>query len=178
MAEENDYQNVLNDINTEFPDFKLLNKSNSLLMKVINLLLIILSFGTAKEFMKSFVTTIGNVIYIPSDWNYWSTVSKIAVIRHERVHMRQSKKHGRFLFSVMYLFLPVPILFAGCRRKFEQEAYEESLRVYHSYYGKEYFTADVRERFISFFTSAAYLWIWVKRKDIEKWFDAFVSSLN
>lgn len=165
------YNSIINEIKLEFPKFKVVCKSDSWMMKVIDIFLKIVSFGQANKFMTVFVTTIGNTIYVPNSWDTLDDVFKISVLRHERVHMRQSKKYWFPFYSFLYLFVFFPVVFAWYRKKFEQEAYEESLRAMVDLQGKEILDKIDPEFFISQFTTGAYLWTWPFRKSITKWYN-------
>jgi hypothetical protein len=144
-------------------------------MRFLDVLLRVITFGTARGFMTNFITTIGYTVYVNKGWDDSSEVGKIIVLRHERVHMRQRRKYGSFLFSLMYLLLPVPCVFAYFRMKFEMEAYAETLRAIvelnegaiptlKTYGHKQYV--------VSFFTGPAYFWTWPFRRRVEAWYDA------
>ena len=100
------YDQLMVDIKTEFPEFKIVQKTNSNLMTVIALFLKILSFGQNKEFLTTYITTIGNTIYVPDDWNFRPWQPKYIIIRHERIHMRQNKKYGKIL-SIWERSIPI-----------------------------------------------------------------------
>lgn len=170
------YQDFIKEIKSEFPDFVVIPKNESKLMKVIDIALRIITFNQMKLFMTGFITTMGNKVYVPASWTQLDVRSQIEVLRHERVHMRQAKRYGRFLFSLLYLALPFPIGVAYFRKKFEQEAYEESLRVKYEYYGKKAFTPKLKESTLAHFTTAQYFWMWPWRKDLEKWYDEAVKK--
>ena len=91
--------------------------------------------------------------------------------------MRQRARMGWLWFSLSYLLLPCPILWAYFRMKFEMEAYEETIRGLVEHFGPTVLTADRRDIIISYFTTSAYLWTWPWKSRIEKWYDAFVASL-
>ena len=166
-------------IKTEFPNFKLVQKSESKLMQIIDVFLKIITFGQMRSFMRDFVTTIGTTVYVPSRWDTWPVPSKMAVLRHERVHMRQSRRYGRVLYSFLYLFFPLPVGLAYFRMLLEKEAYEESLRAYVEYYGLQIFKdGEVKDSMVKHFTTAEYFWMWPFRKSLEKWFDDVVDRLT
>lgn len=151
----------------EFPDFRVILKTDSAFMKVLS---VVLFFN--KGFMTYFVTTIGSRMWVPTDWTSWSDQARAAILRHERVHLRQQRRYGMLRYSLMYLLWPLPILLAKGRRDLEMEAYEESMAAYAEYWGKDYLEdSKVRERFIQYFTSSAYAWMWIRRSDIEAWYD-------
>lgn len=171
-----EYEKILFDVKSEFSSFEILPKNKSVLMKVIDAALRIITFGQMKNFMTRFITVIGNKVYVPDSWEDNTLTSKAEIIRHERVHMRQSKKYGRFLFSFLYLVVPFPIGIAYFRKKFEQEAYEESLKALYEYHGEKIFTPRLKEGMLAHFTTAQYFWMWPWRKDLEKWYEAAVEK--
>lgn len=172
-----EYQKILNETTNEFSDFEILPKNKSVFMKFIDSALRIITFGQMKNFMTGFITTIGNKVYVPDTWQNAALTSKAEIIRHERVHMRQAKRHGRFLFSFLYLMIPLPLGVAYFRKKFEQEAYEESLRALYEYHGESVFTPRLKDFFISHFVSASYFWMWPFRASVEVWYDETVKKI-
>lgn len=164
------------DIRAEFPDFRIVRKEDSRFMRLLDLLLKLITFGQMKDFMVSFTTTIGNTIYVPRTWAIRPPKSKMIILRHERVHMRQHQRFG-FWYSLSYLLLPLPTVWAYFRMKYEMEAYEESLRAVLEYYGAANFTAKTKESYISYFTGPQYFWTWPWRGRIERWYDGVVVRL-
>lgn len=177
MLSKEGYEKLLLEIKSEFPGFDVIKKSSSGLMKAIDMCLKILSFGQMKTFMSYFITTLGEKVYVPDDWDTYSTATKAITLRHERVHMRQAKKFGRFAFSLLYMLFPLPVLFAYFRTKFEKEGYEESLRAYNEYYGSKFFTPALKESIVRHFTTSEYIWMWPWRSKIEQWYDAVVDEI-
>lgn len=173
----NTYEKILVETKTEFSDFCILKKNESSLMKFIDVALKIITMGQMRIFMTGFITTLGQVVYVPEDWDIMTMSNKSVIIRHERVHMRQARKYSRFLFSVLYLFVPLPGGLSYFRKKFEQEAYEESLKAHYEYHGEKAFTPQLKENIISHFMSSQYFWMWPFRKNLECWYDKFVVKL-
>lgn len=173
------YTDLIRALLAEFPDFKIVPKRNSTLMKLADVFLRILSLGKMKAFMTNFITVMGNTVYVPDSWVDKDPTSRCIVLRHERVHLRQKKRVGDVYFTFLYLFWAFPFVFAYKRRDFEQEAYEESMRALVEYYGTWALEDDVyREDMIRHFTSAEYLWMWPFRPSIEAWYDGVVSKLS
>lgn len=165
---------VEREIKKEFPSFRVVMKKDSRLMSVLDVLLRIISFGQLRYFMK-FTTTLGTTVYVPNDWERFEALTRAVILRHEAVHMRQSRRYGRLLFSFLYLFFPLPVVLAYYRTELEKEAYEESLRAYHEY------GVDIRlikAQMVSHFTSAEYLWMWPLKKSVEAWFDTTVERIT
>lgn len=173
------YEKILEEIQTEFPDFEIIQKEDSKLMKAIDIALKIITFGQMKAFMTGFITTMGNKVYVPSDWADYPLVSRTSILRHERIHMRQAKKYGRLLFSLLYLVVPFPVGIAYFRKKFEQEAYEESLRAAHEWRGAAALdSAELKKRTLAHFTTAEYFWMWPWRASLNKWYDDAVARIK
>ena len=176
MAIVEEYSKLLEETKKEFPDFEIIEKEKSALMKLIDVALKIITFGQMKLFMTGFITVLGNKVYVPGSWEDATVTSKAEIIRHERVHMRQSKKYGRVLFSILYLLVPFPLGIAYFRKKFEQEAYEESFKAIYEYHGEKAFTPRLKESMIAHFTTAQYFWMWPFRKSVEAWYDEAVKK--
>ena len=109
MMTNEDYLRLIEEIKEEFPTFTIRKKSSSFFMKSISTCLKVISFGKMDSFMEDFITTIGNTVYVPDNWDSKSASTKIISLRHERIHMRQTKRIGRIKFSLLYLFFPIPI---------------------------------------------------------------------
>jgi hypothetical protein len=164
-------------ISEEFPSFQILPKDGSWLMKAINVLLIIVTFGQMKTFMKSFITTMGDTVYVPENWSSWPPFSQAAILRHERVHMRQARKYTRPLFSFLYVMAWLPMGLSWWRAKFEKEAYEESLRAYSEYGSDISNNVVLKKNMVNHFVSAEYGWMWPFKSSIEAWYDAAVKKI-
>lgn len=169
----NEYSKCLMETAEEFPNFRIVRKSDSSFMKFLNVFVGVFN----KTFMDSYVTTIGRYMWVPDAWDEWSDQLKAALLRHERVHLRQQKRYGMLSYAFRYLLWPVPFFYAKGRRDLEMEAYAESLRAYCEYYGASALEdAELRERTIGHFTSGEYAWMWTNRKDIEEWYDVTVAE--
>jgi hypothetical protein len=176
MSKNISLQDLIVEIQKEFPKFEIIKKEDSFLMKAIDIFLKIITLGKMKTFMSDFITTIGYKVYVPSGWEL---MDKVTILCHERVHMRQANKYGRLWFSFSYLFLWAPTVFAHFRKKYEQEAYEESLRCIAKTGGIKYIEDKLyRENVIAHFTSAEYFWTWPFRKSIETWYDSTVKKIQ
>lgn len=118
---------LLADIKTEFPSFKLMRKEDSKFMKT----LAVLVKPFCPDFQQSFGTTIGKTVYYPS---HWDDSTLYEVLRHERVHMRDSDKWGP-LYYLTYVLLPLPFIISG-RAYWEFRGYCETLKVLWEFHGK------------------------------------------
>lgn len=163
------FEEVQLSVRAEFPEFKLVKKSDSSFMKLLGFLLKLITLWQQDQFMTAFVTTVGTTVYTPAQWYDWNDFNRAVILRHERVHMRQKQRYGVF-YLISYLLLPVPAVFAYYRTKFEMEAYAESMRAVHEN-GGDLYNVEFKNRMIRHFTSAEYFWAWPFRKKIERWYD-------
>jgi hypothetical protein len=178
LTPEITYLRVVEETSAEFPRFKIVPKSDSGFMGLLNVLLLVITCGAQKDFMTSFTTTIGSRMWVPSKWGSRSPLAKAAVLRHERVHLRQQKRYGMLRYALMYLFWPVPLFWATGRTKLEMEAYAESLAAYSEYFGDGYINnGKLREAMVDHFTSGEYGWMCINRGKVERWYDAVVGRL-
>jgi len=169
---------IIKEIKNEHPNFQVIKKSDSLFMKIIGFLLLVITFGSQKDFMKSYVTTIGETVYTPESWNDWSIDQKVMILKHERVHMRQAVRYGKLWFSILYLFAWFPFVFATYRTKFEKEAYTENLKFAIEKRGEELVKSDkYKENMLSYFLTGKYGWMCPFRGKMEKWYDDTVEEL-
>ena len=173
------YAKVFYETQEEFPGFQILRKEESALMKIIDIVLKVITLGSMRTFMTSFVTTIGVVVFVPKGWDDREDESRAATLRHERVHMRQRRAMGGFLFVLRYLWWPLPLVFAIGRRNIEQEAYAESLRAWVEYRGTSILDDhNYREHILSHFSGSNYFWTWPWRTSLERWYDGVVEDLR
>lgn len=158
------------DIAREFPDFKVVRKSDSFWMKVIDVLLRIITLNQMNEYMTEFTTTIGYTVFVPSAWDQYIPRTKVSLLRHERVHMRQTARMGRLVFSFKYLFWPLPMFYAKARAELEMEAYEETIRSA-SESGVDVTRTVFRDDIIKHFTTGEYGWMYPFKKKVGAWYD-------
>lgn len=164
----------------EFPTFRIVYKPASALMRWIDWALKVITFGQARAFMSSFVTTIGTTVYVPADWDSWGLGQKYVLLRHERVHMRQAAKYGFLLFAFMYLFLPLPGGYARWRTRLEMAAYEETFRAHKEWYGDvgHLRAPEIRQFYVEVFTGPSYFWMWPFPADVVAWYDTAVDAAD
>lgn len=163
------YENLINEVSVEFPKFKIVKKTNSFFMKIIGFLLFLFSFGKNRSFMDLYTTTIGVTVYVPDNWNRWSDKSRVEILSHERIHMRQATKYGKLKFSFGYLFWPFPILWSSFRTKMEMEAYCESLRIKYEYDPTIFENLKLKEYIFYQFTGPMYGWMCRDNNKLEAW---------
>lgn len=175
----NESDRVLNDLQENYPGTNLVKKDDSAFMKVINILLMIITFGQMKTFMTNFVTTIGRTIYVNKDWEHRTPHQQAMVLRHEGVHIAQEARIGFLKYKFMYLFWVFPTLCAVGRRDLEQEAYSESMRARAEYFGvKTLRHKGYKEHMLSIFSGPSYFWMWPWKKQLNEWFDSTLAEIE
>ncbi len=166
------------EVSDEFPTFRIVGKTTNRFMQVLNVLLLIVTFGQQKTFMTHFITTIGTTMYVPADWILWSDMRRMSILRHERVHMRQARRYTTPLFFFLYLVPFLPVGLAYCRARFEWEAYTESMRADREYNGPAILgNALYKASIVDHFTTGQYGWMWPFRKTVEGWYDAAAKDI-
>lgn len=129
--------------------------------KMLNVLLLIITFGQYKGFLTDYVTHIGKTMWVPVFWNdFWTPQSKYGIIMHEFMgHGYQSKKYTPFFYGIAYLFLPFFIGLAYCRYRFERQAYALSMAVAYYQYG-DLRLGHIKSFVLQQLTGGAYLFAW------------------
>ena len=170
-------------IKETFPDFEFINKKESTLMKWLSKLLFF-----NKRFMTSFITVIGNKMYVPMlPWKENNPYGACEVLAHEFVHMKDNQRLGP-LFKFLYLcpqilmllsvfafwnpwwflclgfLLPIPAPF---RAHFEFKAYVVSMAVQWWLLSKK----ANPEFFVNQFVSANYYWMFPFKRILNKKFE-------
>lgn len=165
-----------------FPNLQIKYKNESRFMKFVGMLLFF-----NKTFMTNYTTTIGSTIYFPdSKYLESNPVSGAVTLLHELVHVYDSMKYTRFLFSILYLspqilflftlplmiiswklifvsllfLLPLPSFF---RMHFEKRAYLVSLYVLNYLIINKMIHADLdanKEYYLTQFKSGGYYFMW------------------
>lgn len=90
-----------------FPKLSIKYKNNNFFMKLLSYLLFF-----NKDFKNKYITTIGNTVYYPSeDFVKNRPISSIIILLHELVHISDSIKYSSLLFSFLYLFPQILVIF-------------------------------------------------------------------
>ena len=173
---------IMSAIKYEFPDFKIIEKKDSRLMRILAK---VLFFN--KNFMTRYITVIGSTVYVPSKQRMKENpYAALEVLCHEWVHMKDNKAMGP-LFKLLYLtpqifslvalaslwtgnlwwlgflvfLLPFP---SFGRSELEMRAYSVSMAVAWWVLEQE----PDYEKISKYFTSSAYYWMYpIKEAAIE-----------
>lgn len=170
---------LLEEIRQEFPAFRVLYKRQSFLNRAIHVLLRVVTFGGQRSYLTEYYTVLGDTLYVPDAWDVLDDIGRVILLRHERVHLRQRRRHGTFGMAFLYLVPFTPLGLAYFRAKLEWEAYTETLRATAELRG----TAaardpELRERLIRRFTGPAYGWMWPFRRQVERWYDTALREIE
>jgi hypothetical protein len=179
VVQEEKFNKLVFHIEKQIPGFQLCSKKESTLMRILS---VVLFFN--KGFMGKYVTTIYPRVYVPQiPWNS-SLESRISVLAHEFVHLRDRKRLG-WAFNLLYLSPQIFALFAlGAfwniwwlsalffllplpspgRAWLEFRAYKVSIAM-HWYLGKHKTnTVWLREQFVG----SGYYWMFPFKKFVER----------
>jgi hypothetical protein len=166
------------EIESEFPDFRVVFKVDSPLSKAIDIALRIITLGAQRRFMSHYHTVIGSTLYVSPLWTGMSDVERTILLRHERVHLRQRRRYGLPLFVFLYLVPVLPLGLAYGRARLEWEAYRETLRATHELKGSGALAdAALRREIVRRFVGGDYGWMWPFPRAVERWFDRAVEEL-
>jgi hypothetical protein len=172
------YAALVDALRTEIPGFRIVRKDRSPLHRAIHHVLIVVTLGQMRSYLDSYQTTIGNTVYVTSDWDDWDPDRRYVTLRHEAVHLRQFRKLTLPVMAFLYLLVPLPLGLAYFRARFEMEAYAESIRAAAEVWGPSYPTANAyRAHVIDQFMGASYGWMWPFRRSVERWYDGVLASL-
>ena len=171
------YDAFVEEVKREFADFRIVKKSDSTLMRVIDVLLKIVTLGGQKSFLTSYDTTIGSTVYVAPGWEERDPVSRVITLRHERVHMRQRQRYGALGMAFLYAGPIFPIGLALGRARLEWEAYAETLRAVREYRGEQALHNPARRAHtIAQFVGAGYGWMWPFKEQVGRWHDEAVRA--
>ena len=172
------YERLVADLREELPRFRIVRKDRSRLHRIIDRVLVVVTFGQMRTYLDGYQTTIGNTVYVTSDWDDWDPDRRYVTLRHEAVHLRQFRKYTLPVMAVLYVLLPLPLGLAYFRAQFEREAYAESIRAAAEVWGNaKPRTADYRNHVIEQFMGPSYGWMWPFRKSLERWYDQVLAGL-
>ncbi|HLU66626.1 MAG TPA: hypothetical protein VKZ63_10140 [Kofleriaceae bacterium] len=170
---------LIEEIEAEFPGFRIIRKPESRLQRAIHRFLCLASFGQMRDYLDGYHTTIGTRIYVTGDWERMSRDRRYLVLRHERIHMRQFRRFTPVGMALLYLLVPLPIGLAYFRARFEMEAYAESIRAAAEVFGPGHVRDPAyRARTIRQFTGPAYGFMWPFPRALERWYDRVLAELR
>ena len=168
-------------ITDQIPRFEVRGKRDSTLMRVVDRLLFF-----NPHFMDRYVTTFYPRIYVPDGpWQQRSIESRISVLAHEYVHLRDRQRLG-WSFNLLYL---APQIFSLCaigaiwnpwwllsilfllpwpspgRTWLELRGYTMSIAMHWSLRGERANLSWIETQF----TGSNYYWMWPFRRTLKRW---------
>lgn len=166
----NDFDSYVKKIQEEFPNFRVIPKDESLIMKAIYYITFMKFWNP--HFMKNYITTMQGKVYMPR--HLIGSPLMVDVLRHELVHLRDMKKYP-ILFELSYVLFPLPVIFT-MRAFWEFRGYCESIRAINDRYGwvSEYYI----DFFVEQFTGSSYLWMCPFPKFVKNKFMKFAIDNN
>ncbi len=172
------YQALLDEIREEFPRFRIVRKVDAPLQRLIGALLRVLTFGAQDVYLTRYQTTIGQTVYVTSDWDELPASQRYITMRHERAHLRQFRRYTLPGMAILYVLLPLPAGLSWFRARFEWEGYEESIRAAAEVHGRAFVEEpSFRAGIVRQFTSGAYGWMWPFPRQVERWVEGVLKSL-
>lgn len=172
------YDRLVAELRAEIPGFRVVRKDRSRFHRAIDVALRIVTLGQMRDYLGSYQTTIGKVVYVTADWDELDRDQRYVTLRHEAVHLRQFRKLSLPVMAVLYVLVPLPMGLAYFRARFEQEAYAETIRATAEVFGPHAPRAQAfRERIVRQFTGPSYGWMWPFRAAIERWYDGVLTTL-
>lgn len=163
----------------EFPRHRIIRKPEARSQRILHRLLAVFTFGGNREYLTGYHTTIGQRIYVIADWDRLSRDRQYAVLRHERVHMRQFRRFSFPGMAALYLLFPLPMGLAWFRARCEMEAYAESIRATCEIHGIEAARdPEYRAHIVGQFTGPAYGWMWPFRRSVDRWYDQVLAEVE
>lgn len=164
------YEAYLAELAQRYPRLAIVPKGQSRLCRVIDRTLKILTFGGMKSFLTGFVTTLGQRIYVPDDWESWPAGQRYCILRHEVVHVEQFR---RFTFPgmvLLYVLAPLPVGFAPGRTWLEWQGYRETLRAHWQVDGPaQAKSGAMAEHIVARFVGPEYAWMWLAGGQVRRW---------
>jgi hypothetical protein len=172
------YAGYLQELEAEFPGLRVVPKKGDRFSFVIDRLLKIVTLGRQSSYLTHYTTVIARTIYVPFDWERRDPRDRYVTLRHEAVHLRQSRRYGLFVMSLLYGLPFFPLGLAYGRARIEWEAYAETFRAVSEVYGPaQARNPALRAHVVRQFTSAAYGWMWPFPRQVNAWIDEVLLSL-
>ena len=165
-------ERFIEEIRREFPSFRVIHKRDDGFSKLIDAALKVVTLGGQREYMTHYHTVIANRLYVPTCWSREDDLDRVIVLRHERVHLRQSKRYTFVGMAFLYLVPFFPVGLAYGRARIEWEAYTESIRATAELRGLDAAKSpSLRKHIVKQFMSAAYGWMWPFEGQVQRWYD-------
>ncbi|UJR80708.1 hypothetical protein [Sandaracinus amylolyticus] len=172
------YREYVEALQREFPGLRVVSKRGHTMSIVIDRLLKIVTLGGQSAYLTRYTTVLGRTIYTPTEWEQRDPRERYITMRHEAVHLRQSRRYGMLLMSFLYALPFFPLGLAYGRARIEWEAYAETFRAVAEVWGPaKARSPELRAHVLRQFTSPAYGWMWPFPKQVNRWIDEVLATL-
>ncbi|MDQ3035044.1 MAG: hypothetical protein M3Y87_21735 [Myxococcota bacterium] len=172
------YADYVAELQREFPGLRVVSKRGDRLSLVIDRLLKIITLGGQSAYLTRYTTVMARTIYVPFDWERRDPRERYVTMRHEAVHLRQSRRYGLVLMSFLYGVPFFPLGLAYGRARIEWEAYAETFRAVAEVFGPARAREpELRAHVVRQFTSPAYGWMWPFPRQVNGWIDEVLATI-
>lgn len=169
----------MSELRREFPQFRIVEKRDSVLSTMIDVLLRLFTLGGQNRYLTEYHTVIGSTLFVPDSWHRMNDVDRVILLRHERVHLRQRRRLTFLGMAFVYLVPFFPLGLAYGRARLEWEAYRETLWATAELRGLEALRAPaLRERIVQRFLGPDYGWMWPFRAQVQRWYLQAVEEIE
>ena len=171
------HEELLAEIQREFPRFAIVPKRGSGLQRAIAVALLVVTAGGQRSYLTRYHTVFFGRLYVPDSWDAMGDDDRYILLRHERVHLRQRRRMGDVAMAFVYLVPFFPLFLAWGRARIEWEAYVETIRA----------TAEVRglpaaraleEDIVRRYVGPDYGWMWPFPRTVRGWFRETIADLE
>ncbi len=170
-------QRLLDEIQEEFPTFRLLPKRDSGLQTLIGWTLAAITLGGQRSYVTRYHTVLFGTLWVSPAWQTMTDDERYILLRHERVHLRQRARMGDVAMAFVYLVPWFPLGFAYGRARIEWEAYIETIRATAEVQGMAA-AAGLKDHIVRRFTGPDYGWMWPFPKTVGRWFDETLTAVG
>jgi len=168
---------LLDDMRREFPAFAVVPKRDSLLQRVLAVVLLLVTFGGQRSYLTHYHTVLFGKLYVPDAWARMDDDERYILLRHERIHLRQRRSMGDLAMAFVYLVPFFPLFLAWGRARIEWEAYVETIRATAEVRGLEA-ARGLEDEIVRRYTGPDYGWMWPFPGTIRRWFAEVIADLE
>jgi hypothetical protein len=173
------YEALVAALRAELPGFRIARKDASPLNRAIDRVLRAITLGRMRDYLATYTTTIGRVVYVTADFDTWDADRRYVTLRHEAVHLRQFRRFTFVGMALLYVLFPLPLGLAWFRARCEKQAYAETIRAAAEVWGRDYPRArEFRDHVVAQFIGSSYGWMWPFRARVERWYDHVLATLD
>lgn len=170
---------LIEEIQKEFPRFRIVRKQGDPLSVCIDRLLRIVTLGGQCAYLTDYHTVLGYRLYVPTAWDTLSDLDRVILLRHERIHLRQRRRYGMLVMAFLYLVPFAPLGLAWGRARLEWEAYTETLRATAELLGLDAARSPkLRQHILARFTGPDYGWMWPFPRQLNRWYDRALTAIE